>query len=501
LTLDTAKPLAEIAESEESLESRFSSKLQVNPVLNRQLVSFQANKRLSGYRWFKYKEGFSAPLINYIFKELGIKSGRVLDPFAGMGTTLFVAAELGLMSTGIELLPVGCEIIEARKLALRSNRDELVSSLSQWWKEKLWKSADTSRPFPHLRITQGAFPPDSEEDLCKFLALAEPELGPTRKLLRFAVLCILEEISFTRKDGQYLRWDERSGRRQGAKPFNKGHIAAFDVAIDRKLREICQDLLTPSAGLLSPFRCDDSTADIELLKGSCLEILPTMDENTFDCIVTSPPYCNRYDYTRTYALELAMLGVGEEGVRNLRQTMLSCTVENREKNSLPDIYNDTLVEGAKETFEQQQPLSKILTYLDDCKEAKLLNNDGIARMVRNYFWEMTLLLFEAARVLKPGSPFVMVNDNVRYQGATIPVDLILSDIAEKAGFEIERIWVLPNGKGNSSQQMGMHGREELRKSVYIWRVAKAKPAKMQNHQPVSQSLDSPREPAFQPGDR
>jgi hypothetical protein len=165
------------------------------------------------------------------------------------------------------------------------------------------------------------------------------------------------------------------------------------------------------------------------------------------------------------------------------------------------MYRDTLVGGAKETFEQQQPLNKILTYLDDCKGAKLLNNDGIARMVRNYFWEMTLLIFQAARVLKPGSPFVMVNDNVRYQGATVPVDLILSDIAEKAGFEVETIWVLPNGKGNSSQQMGRHGREELRKSVYVWRVAKAKPARMPDHLPVSQSLDSPRELTFQHGDR
>jgi hypothetical protein len=29
--------------------------------------------------------------------------------------------------------------------------------------------------------------------------------------------------------------------------------------------------------------------------------------------------------------------------------------------------------------------------------------------------------------------------------------------------------VLPNGKGNSSQQMGAHGRDVLRKCVYIWR--------------------------------
>ena len=54
-------------------------------------------------------------------------------------------------------------------------------------------------------------------------------------------------------------------------------------------------------------------------------------------------------------------------------------------------------------------------------------------------------------------------------GINIPVDLILSDIAQKVGFEVEIIWQLPRGKGNSSQQMGRHGREELRKCVYVWR--------------------------------
>ena len=51
----------------------------------------------------------------------------------------------------------------------------------------------------------------------------------------------------------------------------------------------------------------------------------------FDLVVTSPPYCNRYDYTRTYALELAFLGVDEQRIKQLRQALLSCTVENRSK--------------------------------------------------------------------------------------------------------------------------------------------------------------------------
>jgi DNA modification methylase len=82
---------------------------------------------------------------------------------------------------------------------------------------------------------------------------------------------------------------------------------------------------------------------------------------------------------------------------------------------------------------------------------------------------MACVIQECFRVLKPGAFLFMVNDNVRYAGASISVDLILSDFAEKLGFIVENILVLPIDKGNSSQQMGDRGRVPLRKCVYVWK--------------------------------
>ncbi len=458
----------EIKLAEERLHAKFSNTFRINYDLDRSLVSFQANKRQSGYRWYKYKEGFSAELIRYILGGLQLLSGRILDPFAGSGTTLFVASEMGLDAVGIELLPSSAETIEVRNLLHLADKPYIASALRQFKNSLPWQEAGESKKFQHLRITAGAFPSDAEFELGRYLHETDMVDDPVlRRVLRFAAMCVLEEISYTRKDGQYLRWDHRSGRNAGKKPFNKGQIVPFTHAICEKLDQISSDLvggdrLIPDEPLIAK----EGRGDLQL--GSCLELLPKMQANSFDALVTSPPYCNRYDYTRTYALELAMLGLNEEQVSALRQTMLSCTVENKEKQALGAAFDAKQFRESMAAFESQELLQLILGYLDRCRDEGELNNNGIPRMVRNYFKELTVVIFECVRLLKPGARFVMVNDNVRYQGVHIPVDLILSDIAQKAGLRTEAIWVLPKGKGNSSQQMGEHGREELRKCVYVW---------------------------------
>jgi len=317
--------LKETRITNELLERHFASKIEVNPDFDRTLVSFQANKHLPEYRWYKYKESFSAPLLFYLFNKLSFDCGKIIDPFAGAGTTLFAASKFGMDSLGIELLPIGCEIIKARLAISNSNKEHLILQLNKWRNKKPWNRTKLSRPFQHLRITDGAFPNETEKAIGHYLPLVDEEPNNLRIVLQFAVLCILEEISYTRKDGQYLRWDSRAGRNI-KKKFNKGPISSFDTAITRKLTEIIQDLEHDKFDLFPDFGIPKKQGKIELKKGSSLQILPQFPNESFDCLITSPPYCNRYDYTRTYALELALLGVGEEELRDLRQTMLSCTV-------------------------------------------------------------------------------------------------------------------------------------------------------------------------------
>jgi DNA modification methylase len=459
-----SKALKDIERLDAEAKMRWKRKLVVEPALSRSLVSFQANKTRAVYRWFKYKEAFSAGLLEYLHNRYGIKKGALFDPFAGSGTALFTAGTFGLRAEGIELLPIGQEIINTKQLIDWELTPKHIKRLEHWIREKPWKNCCQSSSVPELRITRGAYPDDTAKAIGNFLGAAKEECSHVEAVLRFALLCILESVSYTRKDGQYLRWDHRSGRRQRTKAFNKGTILAFDDAILDKLSHIVEDLKEDAPSEL--FATPRKRTEIRLHSGSCLEIMPKLENASFDCLITSPPYCNRYDYTRTYALELALLGVDENGLANLRQEMLSCTVENRAKDL---IALNPAWKTAIKCADNHELLQAVLSYLEWLKSLDLLNNNGISRMVRGYFYEMACVIAESARVLKPGSLLIMVNDNVRYAGASISVDIILTELAEQLGFMGEQILVLPNGKGNSSQQMGAHGREQLRKCVYIWR--------------------------------
>lgn len=464
---------SKIVQADRELHENYLDSLVVNPDLDRKLVSFQGNKHENESRWCKYKEGFSSTLVQYIFDNTEMRSGRVIDPFAGSGTTLFAACDRGINSVGVELLPSSAEIIEVRQLLRTSNREDVTQKLRDFKKSRIWEQSGKRIEFNYLKITNNAFPKETKYYLERYLyeieKLSDRNLS---RILKFILLCIAESISYTRKDGQYLRWDWRSGRNAGKKKFDKGKILDFTEAIERKIEEICSDLLWEN--FLFPLTVveQDRLGIVELRRGSCLNILPELEASSFDGLITSPPYCNRYDYTRTYALELNLLGIGEEEIKNLRQAMLSCTVENREKTHLNN--RNFRYEGAILSWKSHTLLNLIVDYLEQCREEKKLNNNGIPRMVKNYFKEMAMTIFEASRLLKPNAPFVMVNDNVRYQGVHIPVDLILSDFAKDAGLKIEKIWVLPRGKGNSSQQMGIHGREEIRKCIYVWRKTSIK---------------------------
>lgn len=447
----------------ESLAQRFGDRLSVNENLSRKIVSYQGNKDAPGLRWMKYKEGFSTHLVSNLISEK--KPRAVLDPFAGIGTTALEAAGHGSDAMGIEIMPVG--VIAGTAIAEAANglRVNAFEKEADNFLEFVRSNKSASRySFPHVRITGGAFPAKTEKEISrarKFLASVKNEVHKT--LLNLACLSVLEDVSYTRKDGQYLRWDVRADRKLKS-GIHKGAIPSFADALEKQISRILQDVchLKEKYGKGRP----------TLVAGSCLEILRTIPSSSFDMVITSPPYANRYDYTRTYALELAWLGYDQEGFSKLRQQMLSATVENKAKVAwLENVYGDKrdTLDKALKMYAEQGAIHEVLHILRE--RAGELANRNVIRLIEHYFFEMSLVIAELGRIVSKGGYVYMVNDNVQYHGEEVPVDYILSDFAERSGFQCKKIWKLARGKGNSSQQMAKYGRREIRKCVYEWRRA------------------------------
>jgi len=459
---DPFSPNGGSTEARDALHARFAGRLEVNPSYTRKTVSYQGNRGAPGFRWMKYKEAFSRTLVEGLLDSH--RPARVLDPFAGMGTAVLTAAGRGLEATGIEIMPVG--VLAGNGIAEAANglaKTDVVRVGKEILKHiRSAGTAPAKHRFAHVRITQKAFSADAEREIAKAREFIDGmEDGATKTLMDLACLSVLEQISYTRKDGQFLRWDNRSGRSLRSK-MHKGKIPSLAHALSRRLQEMADDIpsVKKAYGGSTP----------KFITGSSLEVLRELPDASIDLVITSPPYANRYDYTRTYALELAWMGLDQEGFSRLRQQMLTATVENHTKiEALRSAYADDRkrFDRVVETYEQQKGLREVLDILR--AHVHELSNRHVIRLLEGYFFEMAVIVSEISRIVRSGGHVVMVNDNVQYHGEEVPVDFILADIAEQMGFECTNIWTLARGKGNASQQMGRFGRREIRKCVYRWR--------------------------------
>jgi DNA modification methylase len=397
----------------------------------RRLVTYVPNKKLPIYNWFKYKEGFSRELVVRLFRECGLQPGHtVFDPFAGSGTTLLAGKELGIHGIGIDMLPTAVFVARV-KLTRWSDIDALLQAAQRL------TSAPISEPksiFPDVRIINLAFNKETQRDLLFFREEIETYDPPIRNFLMLGLLNILEEVSNTSKDGQFLRLVEKK-------------IPKVRDALRASLTQMLHDLSEMRMfGLWAK-----TNARTTLLQGDAREMcLPRKYIGAISAVITSPPYLNRYDYSRTYALELCLLSVrSHQDMVSVRHSLLRSHVESKEHEGKA-VFLPALEEVLREV------------------RAKPLNNERLPIMIQGYFEDMNLVIRNISNYLKPGGRSALVVANAQFNGESVPTDLLLCELAEEHGLSTESIAVT-RYKGNSSQQMAIYGRRPVRETILFWR--------------------------------
>lgn len=417
----------------EKIEKRFSSLITERFNLGRE-VSYIGNKNVPILRLYRYKEAFGFNFVKDFLNRFNANSSDyILDPFSGMGTTLFASYLSGISSVGIDKLPIAYFVSKTIPLFLFLKENELKET----W-ENISQRIDRAEPADialDVPIIKIAFDGKTLLLLRKIKSSIMELTYPYNDIFLLLFFSVLEECSFACKDGQYLRLRHDKT------------ISDPLEALQRKI--LCAEEDIRKIKTLFPRLERNNKIIPDVYFGDTRDLSDINFKRKPSVIITSPPYANRYDYTRTYSLELCFHFIKNfEELKNIRFGILRSHIESKieasEKPNHPVI---------------QEVINELLK--------KKLNNPRIPYMLTTYFIDMEKAIKEWYRILSDRAKVAMVVDNVRFEGELIPVDLILSDFAERIGFKIEKI-IIARYKGNSSQQMKKYGRIPVRESIVVW---------------------------------
>lgn len=405
----------------------------------RRAVTFSLNKNTPLHSWYKYTQGFSATLVHALIDEFKINSGhQVLDLFNGCGTTTTVCAYRGIPSIGVEISPFTSKIASIKSRTW-NELPYLKDAINNLEEINLLNEINHQLVFPDF--FEKAYSQSIIKQLLKIAtAIKNEKHAEAKDLLTIGFVSILEEVSKLRKHGSHYRFLDNTS----------------SIGLQKLNIEVVQDDCDVIGVLRSRVRSfyDDickvggrPTASALHLNASA-DNLPIENE-TIDCIITSPPYLNRNNYIAQQKAELDLLQLinrKEDYKQLVTSTFRSHTdgvLSGKKKSSMTEINhiikNIALEEG---------------------------NNKKIPNMIIDYFEDMDNVLREGFRVLKNGGKFALVLGNTRWGGVVLHIDHIVCKQAESIGYRVKQILVT-RMKGNSPQQMKAFGKIPVRESIVI----------------------------------
>jgi hypothetical protein len=160
-------------------------------------------------------------------------------------------------------------------------------------------------------------------------------------------------------------------------------------------------------------------------------MVQTLAPGSVDAVITSPPYPNEKDYTRTTRLETVLLGFihNKADLRDLKRGLIRSNTRN--------VYRDDDDDRWIAAFPEIQRIAGAI----EARRIELGKTSGFermyARVTKLYFGGMARHLADLRRVLRPGARLAyVVGDQASYLRVMIRTGQILAGIAESLGYEL-----------------------------------------------------------------
>ncbi len=280
------------------------------PVSFRREASHIPSTTFGVFSLYRYPAKFIPQAVAYVIDHYATQSSRVIDPFAGSGTTGLTAYLYGLDSELWDLNPLLRHIIQTSLMqAVPVKADDLLAEISTTQHEWLpdWSRLSYWYPESVLPVLSRAWG--------YYHRLSE---GATRNLLTFPMLKATKLFSYNDPQRQKLSRSPKATRR--VESLLQGNfverfyqtLREEIVQVQRKLHEFHQLGQQPSSPKIRVRAGVDSS--------ECAALLPK--DASWDLLITSPPYLQAQEYIRCSKLDLFWLGYSEEQIRALSKLEL-----------------------------------------------------------------------------------------------------------------------------------------------------------------------------------
>ena len=373
--------------------------------------SFADNTGLPVHRWFRYSAGFSGAWAEDVISRAADGGEvRVLDPFAGCGTTLIAAEQCGVASRGLDPHPFVARVAQA-KLAYRSQPHAYLERATC-----ALAGARRLRPCPepYAPLIRKCYTDDALDQLdCLRRAIERNDDGSdAARLVWLTLVAILRPTSHAgTANWQYLLPNRRKARVPD--PF---------AAFEEMAYTMHEDMLSAGAvsGPRAAFTRDDARS-CETVPSGCVNL-----------VITSPPYPNNYDYADATRLELTFFGEidgwGDLQQNTRRHLLRSCTQH------VPDRAVD--LDGTLASPELDPIRDELRSVCENLGRVRLTRGGKKTyhNMVGCYFLDLAKVWKSLRRVCEsPSRICFVVGDSAPY-GVYVPAMDWLGRLAVAAGF-------------------------------------------------------------------
>lgn len=367
--------------------------------------------------WYRFVLSFPPHLVRQYLHRFALSDGDIiLDPFCGTGTTLVEAKKNSISTIGIEASPMAAFASRVKTnwtkkyRELREAGEAIVERAADLYLQPAYPLLKFNVEQEQIILTDSI----SEIPLHKCLILHDVIKTVTDVEVRNILLLALSYVAV----------------------FSASNLKfGPEVGVRRKKKEdasVFEDFLIKVCAMARDLEAADGNGPVStVITADSRQVNSAITEASVDAVITSPPYPNEKDYTRTTRLESVLLGFikNKEDLRKLKGNLLRSNTRN--------VYvkdsDDHLISPGGAVDRIAQEIERRRIALNKTSGFERLYQ----RVTRLYFGGMKRHFLELQRYLRPGAKLAyVVGDQASYLQVLIRTGELLADIAHEIGYDV-----------------------------------------------------------------